>query len=383
MNVRHILGLHSERKFMIYTFDAKGCLFYLIMKSFFGLDDNDVYKSIQEGYKLLQKQLSIKKVSYDSLKGALIPNQDKERFETCFVIDSTQIECVDYGNYVFEKMIPLLDKESTYSILHGDYIDFLIKYRSDSQHQLRWEMNHMLTRCHESEYRHSNQYYLVYINRLTEKQRLKIIEGLYPYTWFTGFADVTYSSCFKSYISNILGPVCVKVKNTVILPHPADYPNEENINMRGFPFEANNFKIISINADSYDAFLSYKIESQVPDKEDVGFSFNALFPKFDSLEKVELHISDSRWNQYLIKEKGKGQIIEALGYGSFDKEHFRKEVFKHICANYIYNLKENEYGDLMFNVCIELPTIHNHIRKTTIALKYCPDTGIIELVTVT
>ncbi len=96
---------------MIYTFDAKGCLFYPIMKSFFGLDDNDVYKSIQEGYKLLQKQLSIKTVSYDSLKGALIPNQDIERFETCFVIDSTQIECADYGNYVFQKMIPLLDKE--------------------------------------------------------------------------------------------------------------------------------------------------------------------------------------------------------------------------------------------------------------------------------
>ncbi len=64
MNIRHILGLHPGRKFMIYTFDAKGCLFYPIMKSFFGLDDNDVYKSIQERYELLQKQLSIKKVSY-------------------------------------------------------------------------------------------------------------------------------------------------------------------------------------------------------------------------------------------------------------------------------------------------------------------------------
>ena len=33
---------------MIYTFDAKGCLFYPIMKAFFRLDDNDVYQSMKD-----------------------------------------------------------------------------------------------------------------------------------------------------------------------------------------------------------------------------------------------------------------------------------------------------------------------------------------------
>lgn len=127
---------------------------------------------------------------------------------------------------------------------------------------------------------------MIYINRLTGNQRLKIVEGLYQYAWFTGFADVTYNSYYKSYISDILVPLYMKTKNTIIMSHPSDYPDEENINMRGFLFEVNNFKIISINADSYNAFLSYKIESKVLDKEDVGFSFNALFPKFDSFEKM-------------------------------------------------------------------------------------------------
>lgn len=48
---------------MIYTFDAKEFLLYPVMKSYFELSDNDVYKSIQEGYELLLKQLNTKKVS--------------------------------------------------------------------------------------------------------------------------------------------------------------------------------------------------------------------------------------------------------------------------------------------------------------------------------
>lgn len=369
---------------MIYTFDAKGFLLYPVMKSYFYLSDEDVYETVQDGFETLQKRLALKNIQYDELKGALVPNQDKDKFETCFVIDSSQINVSDYGYHVFKELIPHLDKKSTYSILSGDYIDSLSRQYPGTQQLLRSAMNDVLARCHESTYRHSSQYYLIYVNRLSGEQRLKIVEGLYSYSWFTGFADVTHNSIFKSYISNILTSVGIKNKDKIIMSHPSDYADEENINMRGFPFEDNGFLLSSINDDSYGAFLNYKIESEVPDKDDVSFSFNALFPKFDSFEKIDLNISDDKWSKYLTdKEKGKGQIVELLGYDLDDKERFIKEVFKQICANYIYNLKENQYGDLMFNVCIELQTINSHIRKTTIALKYHPDTGVIDVVTIT
>lgn len=64
---------------MIYTFDARGFLLYPVMKSSFELSDEDVYKAIQDGFEVLQKQLKSKKISYDLLKGALISNQDKYR----------------------------------------------------------------------------------------------------------------------------------------------------------------------------------------------------------------------------------------------------------------------------------------------------------------
>ena len=369
---------------MIYTFDAKGFLLYPVMKSCFGLSDENVYQAIQDGFEILQRQLALKGISYDELKGALIPNQDKDKFETCFVIDASKINSSDYGCHVFQKLIPLLDKESTCSILCGDYIDILDQSCYGSQQLLYSAMNEVLKRRHESRYMHSSQYFLIYVNRLSRGQRQKIADGLASYAWFTGFADLTYRSRFKSYISNILTAVCIKNKNKVVVAHPSDYADEENVNMRGFPFESNGFRLLSINDDSYGAFLSYKIESEVPDKEDVSFSFNALFPKFDSFEKIVLRVSDDKWNQYLTdKEKGKGRIMESLGFAPGEKDRFIKEAFRQICANYIYNLRENQYGDLMFNVCIELPTVHGGIRKTTVALKYHPDTGLVEVVTIT
>lgn len=168
------------------------------------------------------------------------------------------------------------------------------------------------------------------------------------------------------------------------MSHPPDYSDEENVNLRGYPFEENGFSIVSINDDSFGSFLNYKIESEVPDKEDISFSFNSLFPRFDSFEKIQLDVKEEKWDKYLAdKEKGKGRILEKLGYEMADKEKFLKAIYTKICSNYIYNLMRNEYGNLIFDVCVELPTINGNLRRTTIALKYLPDTSEMQIVTIT
>lgn len=50
---------------MIYTFNTKDFLLYPVMKSCFALNENDVYKTIQDGFVMLQKQLALKGISYD------------------------------------------------------------------------------------------------------------------------------------------------------------------------------------------------------------------------------------------------------------------------------------------------------------------------------
>lgn len=369
---------------MIFTINTRDYILYPVIKSHFKLNDNDIYNEIQMDFKKMLKRLEKKNISYDSLKGALIPNQDKTKYEICLIFDTTTINESFYGNYIFEKILPLLEKDSTYSILSGDYIDFSRRYDSDTQAFLLKILEENLTKFNKFDYSISNQFYLIYINRLTTQQRLKIVEGLAMYSWFTGYVDVTYCSIFKTYISNILPSLCIKNKNKIIAPHPVDYSDEENVNVLLIPFEENGFKLHSINEESYSTFLSYKIESEVLHEEDVKFAFNALFPKFNAFDKLKLRILDGKWNNYLtLQGKGKGKIIELLGYNSNEKELFTKCVFEHICKSYIYNLERNDYGDLLFNVCIELPTVNAHIRKTTIALKYIQSEDIIEIVTIT
>ena len=158
----------------------------------------------------------------------------------------------------------------------------------------------------------------------------------------------------------------------------------ENVNIWDYPFEENNFKCVSINERIFNVFLSYKIETLIVDDMDIGFSFNALFPKFESITQIMLKIDDNKWYKYLTdKDKGKGAILEKVGYSPNQKDKFIREVYDKICNNYLYNLRQNEYGDLLFNVCIELQTEDKHIRKTTVALKYIPENGEMYIITIT
>ena len=85
----------------IYTFNNRGYVAYSVMKKIFNMSDEDVYNTISEEFELLLKRLEMKKISYEDLKGALVPNQDKDMYETCLIIDRTQVQSSGYGMCVF------------------------------------------------------------------------------------------------------------------------------------------------------------------------------------------------------------------------------------------------------------------------------------------
>jgi len=367
----------------IYTINAQDHMLLSVMKDVNHLSDEDVYREIWTAFDSLVARLTMKGIPYDDLKNALIPNQEKKYDETCLVIDTSLIEDDHYVTVIFEKLFPLLGKDGTYSILCGDYIDV------SNDHSYQPQMHSMLSeavyRCHESKYRDSNQYFIVYFNRLTKTQRTRIVEGLYPYPWFTGFSYLNNCPEWKTYLSFILSPYCIKCKQKIIVPHPADCDDTENVNERGLPLQENGFELISINEDGFGIFLSYKIMGILPDPDDVGFSFNALFPKFDSIDQLKLVIADKKWSRYLISDEGsgKGRILKTAGYHQEEKERFMRDIYQRVCSSYIYNLRKNDYEALLFDVCIELPMTNDGKRKTVVGLKYDPESGTVEVVTIT
>lgn len=318
----------------IYRFNTCDNVSYEVMMNMNSLCADEIHENIMFDFNVLMKRLDMKKIDYDMLKNALVPNQDKDKKEICFIFDTLKINDFRYGMYVFEKLIPLLDKCSTYSILCGDYIN---KIKNDLLlHNMLCES---LIICNSFEYVESKQFFLVYFNRLTKAQTMTIVDNLKKHPFFVGYKDISHGSYFKSYISNILVNLCIKCKDKVIMPHPEDYRDEDNVNTVGYPFEQI-FDCYSINDYSFSHFLSYTIETDCLYPKDVDLSLIAMFPKSEKIETEKICIDSAKWEKYLIeKEKGKGKIIEKIGFHETEKERFLDEVSYKIKSKYLFNLR--------------------------------------------
>lgn len=367
---------------MIYTFNNVGYVLYSVTKDSFKMSDQQVYDMIQQEFIKLKNRLQQKGIEYESLKKALIPNTEKNRHEICLVFNKTLIKASHYSKEIFDKLIPLLDKNSVYSLLVGDYID-VFQDKNGAQDFLHEAMNEVLVVCNESEFIDAQQYYLIYFSNIGNKEIDRIVNALSRLQEFYGYAYLDHNSTFKSYLSRILISECVKYKNYIISSHPSDYQDSENIKMRPYPYAENGFTFASINEESYEPFLHYKIESVIPDQQDLSFCFNALFPKFNSIKKLKIIISNDKYFNYLITDKkGKDGILSSFGFDETNKELFEKQVYEKVLRNYIYNLDYlEEHNVYKFNICIELEKNKGGIRKATAAFKYLCESGEIFLIT--
>jgi len=373
------MNVHDSN--IIYSINNRSNVLYSVTKQTFEMSDKDIYKMIQAEFHKTCDRLKIKQIEYSALKKALVPNQEKKRHELCLVIDSLLVNNSFYGYFVFKELLKSIDKNSTYSILTGDYID---RFKTaNSQENLYEILYENLNVVNPSSYMSSNQYFLIYFNSVTDKQATTIVDSLKQNNWFHGYAYLDNDSEFKSYIAYVVGSICIKHKNIILCSHPVDYNDNENVNMKHYPYEESGFECISVNEDSFSIFLDYKIESTIKDDEDEGFAFNALFPKFDSIKKLSLNISKEKYEYLCSNKTGKGGILKSLKFDITNQEAFKEKLYNKICDKHIYNLELNEYGIYKFNVCIDFETVHGNIRKTTVALKYFNETGTIELITLT
>ncbi len=333
-------------------------------------------EEINADFEMLIRVLQKKGIDYYKLSKALIPLRDEEKYEYAFIFNSKYFDdkTMFYGEKIINKILSIINKESTQSILIGDYIK-LEKMSDNILKEMFIEKIEYVNKC---EYVYSAQFFIVYINNITKKQVSNMIEKLKDESYFVGVMNLKYSSRIKQYLSLILCPICIKIKNNVIVSQ-VSYNDKENYNERGYAYEENGFNLISINEMLYDLFLAYKIPNGIMDKEDLKFSYNILTNIAPEYENLKVIIDDAKWEKYLKREKAEDMKI--LGLYDKKKEDLEKYILINMYNNYIYNIEENEFGDFKFNVLIENYDNNGLKKNALVSLKYIPNKNEVKLIT--
>lgn len=370
----------SERKFkietpihvpVIYTIDAREHGFLEGMSAHYKWTTSQIYRQINLLAAGTIETLKQKGINYIDLKNALIPHSNRK--EIAFVFDSTLIDSSWYGYEVAKIITPLLDKNSTNSILLGDYIGDYTHARMYKELFLKF-----ITAHKSITYKTHELFYLIYINNLSEDHFNILHNGLQEMNAYIGFFNLTYSSPIKTVISSVLVRAILKYKATIINPTEASI--DENLTC--FPFEENGYRVVGIDDLSYGMFLSYKIEREVfPGFEaDHNFSINALSGDVLDLSTLQLVIAENKL-KYLRQVKAGS--MEMAGLEELTAGELSKMIKRKLKDNYLFNLSFiADHETMKFNILIEVPrSDRDKPIKLIVALEYVPSNGILRLIT--
>lgn len=358
----------------IHTLNARGHVMLEVVRDHFNIPPDRMLIEIQAMRKQVVDALKAKGVNYDELRAALVP--DREKLELALIFDTMKIESSWYGYEVFKRLIPLLDPRTKNSILHGDYV-------GENEHQdiLFEAFRDAVCPIEQITFQHSTQFYVVYINNLTDTAFQKLADGLIGFEGYVGCANVTHHSHFKTLLSLRLTNLGVKFGRKIIQGHEDDRDETDNVNMSGYPFEENGYECISIRSDLEGVFLSYKIESPVFDgfEVDTEMSINSVNSSVERLDDFDVHVEDAKLEY--IKTAKAGSLHHA-GLSDVSKEELREIIRGKLRSNYIYNMSYlAEYNVTKFSIIIEVPDKNGEPFRLMAALEYRPDDKVLRLVT--
>ena len=346
-----------------------------VIRDYFSFGSKEMFHVIQGMRDNVEDALSKDGIDYDRLRSALVPAQDRQ--EVALVFDTTAIDSGWYGFEVMAQIIPLFNRNSSHSVLLGDYLD-----SSGHEEQLFAAFQQAVEPRRNVIYRHPTQFFIVYINNLTANMVQRFDDGLSQYRGYAGIADTTYHSVFKTYLSTMLVNSFVKYGKIILQGHESDRADEDNVNISGYPFEENGYVCRSISDDLMGVLLSYKIERPVyPGFEtDTEFALNAVGSAPMDIYKFEIEIEENKL-EYLMKKK-LGSMKHA-GLQDITKEQLAALIRAKIQKNYIYNMCfYEEHNVTKFNVILEFPTGENRSAVRLLAvLEYQPDRRKLRLIT--
>lgn len=342
-----------------------------VVRDTFDLNSEHMYHEIQRMHNQVCNILKSKGVNYSEVKNALVPNIDRK--EIALFFDTQKIENTSYGKEVLNRLLPLLNKNSKHSILVGDYV-----CRNFEQEVLYDEFC-KIQFLNPTEWHHSSQYYVVYLNNQTKKMVEDIVGGFESWPPFIGYENTTYASELKFILSLSLRHLITKLKKTLIQEHEDDRPNTEDINIQFYSPKKFGYDVKSLTGYLYGVFLTYKIERPVFGTYgvDTEMAFNALVPNPKGISDFDIFIEDAKFG-YLQSEKS-GSLKKAE-LDNASKGHIENLIKQKIANNYIYNLMDR-HDCRRFSVILELKVSKKDTVKLMPVLEYDIEENQLRLIT--
>ncbi len=356
-----------------WTLEARDSVMLEVVTSYFNMTPESIRAEIAQLHRHTVEAIAAKGVPYARLRNALVPQRD--RLERAFLFDTDRIDEGWYGLPVAEALIPLLPRQLSCSIQLGDLI-------IEDQ-----DLGFELLRRHVVPHRRvalgdTNQIYCIYLNNLTPTMAEAITDGLKDYPGFAGHVDTSLSSHFKDWLSVTLVDGYLKYRGVVLNGHEDDVPEEEDLNLKGWPWDRHGYVVRSIRDMYFHLFLGYKIERRVLPgaRGDTNFALIAISGQALDLADLEIDVEEAK-AAYIREHDGSGLI--RAGLGKAVGEDLAAILKAKIEDSYIYNLRYlAEHDASLFNIMVEVSPPHGGLATRLLAsLEYRPDSRSLKLVT--
>jgi hypothetical protein len=345
------------------------------MRDTLDLTDEMFHRMMRADHLRLSQNLGELGIAYSSLAKALVP--DHRRREIALLFDSAVASLSSGGFYgidVAEAWIaglPRLRKGvPVNSILRGDILH-------DSADQVQAAMDKTVDYHQPFTVIHPSQVYVVYVTNLTEEQGNTLTASAAEHPAYIGHADCTDRSALKEHLGLSLMNSGLRVGD-MILEGVSDYGDGPN--GAQLPFEALGFTPTAVINTQFLPFLGYRINSHLTgmNREDNRLALATLSPDAAYLEAPDIWMTPGRYG-YLQDGKHRDSMEQA-GLLHLSQPALEVAVSKLVAQGYLYNLRLNEYGDLLYTALVDVE-VEGRYRTFTIGLRFKPEDGRVELMT--
>lgn len=356
----------------IFTIDARDNIMLEVMRDYFNLDTTAMHREIQQAHVETQRILEKKGIPYAKLKPALVPATNRN--EAGFIFDSRKIDSGWYGYEVAKAILPLLNKQSTQSVLWGDLLG--------TDQQVIYEvLDEFMVLAQSFEFVHGSSLYCVYLNNLSEAALHNLDQQLTGFPPYLGYIPATFQTRAKTYLSTTVVNGFVKYRDVVIMGHEDDRSNDENLNIIGYPYEEFGYRVRSFQSNYFDLFLGFKVERAIfPGFEvDTEMSLNSVSNQIIPLSDCKVQLDETK-HAYLKSEK-LGKLHKA-GVASLNHNELAQLIESKISASYIYNMTFlEEHNVIKFNLIVEVPRTDGYPTRLLAALEYKPNEKVLKVIT--